>query len=131
MDSAKPNRRVSLSELQLDVMRVLWNRGAASTAEVQSALAPDRALAHTTVATLLSRLEKRGVAASRRDGRQLIYRAQVSEGEVRRSMVFDLVSTLFHGDPKALVTHLVRESEMQPGDLERVRALLDGENRDD
>jgi BlaI family transcriptional regulator, penicillinase repressor len=118
-------REVTLSELQLAVVRVLWERGAATTAEVQSALAPERNLAHTTVATLLTRLEKRGVVASRRDGRQLIYRSLVTESEVRRSMVSELVASLFQGDTQALMTHLVQESEIRPGDIERMRKLLD------
>ena len=62
--------------------------------------------------------------AQRREGRQLIYRAQVTEPNVRRSMVADLIGSLFGGDPRALVAHLVKESEIAPGDLERVRKRL-------
>lgn len=121
---------ISLSELQIELMRVLWTRGEASTADVAEALAGSRGLAHTTVATLLSRLEKRGVVASRRDGRQLVYRARLAEGEVRRSMVAGLLGSLFGGDPRALLAHLVREEEIAAGDLERVSRLLAGGKRD-
>jgi BlaI family transcriptional regulator, penicillinase repressor len=126
-----PPRDVALSDLQLDLMRVLWQRGEASTAEVAEALAGSRSLAHTTVATLLTRLEKRGLLAMRRDGRQLVYRALVEEGEVRRSMVGGLLDSLFGGDPGALLAHLLREREIAPGDLERARELLQQERRDD
>lgn len=115
---------IALSEVQAAVMRVLWERGEASTADVADVLAGTRGLAHTTVATLLSRLEKRGVVQSRRDGRQLLYRACVSEGDVRRAMVAGLVGNLFGGDANALVAHLVREDEIGAGDLERVRRML-------
>ena len=121
---AKPKREVHLSELQLTVMRALWRRGEASTAEVVTELGPKRDLAHTTVATLLTRLEKRGLLESRRDGRTLIYKPLISEADARRSMVADLVATLFKGDPKALLAHLVREDEVAPGDLEKIRARL-------
>lgn len=122
----------SLSELQLELMRVLWARGEASTADVAEVLANSRGLAHTTIATLLSRLEKRGVVASRRDGRQLVYRALVAQGEVQRSMVSGLLDNLFGGDARALLAHLVREEEIAPGDLDRMRELLaQGERRDD
>ena len=121
---AKPKREVHLSELQLAVMRALWRRGEASTAEVAAELGPKRDLAHTTVATLLTRLEKRGLLEARRDGRTLIYKPLISEADARRSMVADLVATLFKGDPKALLAHLVREDEIAPGDLEKVRARL-------
>lgn len=118
---------IVLSDLQLDLMRVLWRSGELSVAEVTEALA-DRDLAHTTVATLLTRLEKRGVVESRRDGRVLAYRASVSEAQVRRNMVSSLIAQVFRGDPRALLAHLVSEREVAPGDLEQVRALL---QRDD
>ena len=114
---------IALSELQLDVMRVLW-RGEASVADVAAVLADSRGLAHTTVATVLTRLAKRGVVAARRDGRQLVYRATVSEPQVRRSMVGDLIQSLFKGDPRALLAHLVSEKDVAPGDLAKVQALL-------
>jgi predicted transcriptional regulator len=115
---------VSLSDLQLELMRVLWARHEASVAEIAEALADSRELAHTTVATLLTRLGKRGLVSARRDGRQLIYRAEVAEPEVRRSMVGGLLRSVFGGDPKALLAHLVSEREVNSRDLERVRELL-------
>ena len=120
----KPKRDAHLSDLQLAVMRALWRRGSANTAEVVAELGPKRDLAHTTVATLLTRLEKRGLLEARRDGRTLVYTPLISEPDVRRSMVADLVASLFKGDPKALLAHLVREDEIAPGDLEKIRARL-------
>ena len=115
---------IALSELQIAVMRVLWERAEASVANIAAVLADERGLKYTTVATLLTRLERRGVVGQRREGRQLVYRARVSEPHVRRSMVADLIGSLFGGDPRALVAHLVDESEIAPGDLERVRKRL-------
>ncbi len=115
---------VSLSDLQLAVMRVLWERREASTSDVVEALSGSRGLAHTTVSTLLTRLEKRGLLAAHRDGRQLVYRASISEEAVRRSMVGSLLGNLFGGDARALVAHLVREDEVAPDELERIEAML-------
>jgi BlaI family transcriptional regulator, penicillinase repressor len=115
---------VTLSELQIALMRVLWRRGETSTADVAAELAEERGLKHTTVATLLTRLEKRGVVAQRREGRQLFYRALAGEAQVRRSMVADLIGALFDGDARELVAHLVQESEIEPGDLAKVRRRL-------
>jgi predicted transcriptional regulator len=117
-------RDIALSELQIAVMRVLWQRAEASVVDIAAILGEERGLKYTTVATLLTRLEKRGVIAQRREGRQLVYHAQVTEPNVRRSMVADLIGSLFGGDPHALVAHLVKESEIAPGDLERVRKRL-------
>ena len=112
------------------MIRVLWKRGEASTAEVVSDLGVKRRLAQTTVATLLTRLSRRGVLGQRRDGRTLIYRALVTEADVRRSMVAELVVNLFAGDAAALVAHLVRERDVAPGDVARVRAKLEETDRD-
>jgi predicted transcriptional regulator len=116
---------VSLSDLQMDVMRALWSGGERTVAEVTQALQPDRGLAHTTVSTLLTRLQKRGLVARRRDGRQLVYRALVDESQVRRSMVSGLLGSLFGGDAQALVAHLVSEDSISADDLAEVRRLLE------
>jgi predicted transcriptional regulator len=120
-----------LSELQLAVLGVLWNEGEATVARVRDALEPDRDLAPTTVATLLSRLQKRGVVARRTEGRQFVYRAAVSEREVRRSQLSRLMESLFEGDPASLVSHLVREGDIDPEDLERIRERLAREGESD
>ena len=124
MREPDPDQDVALSDLQIAVVRVLWLRGETSVADVAKVLAEDRGLKHTTVATLLTRLERRGVVAQRREGRQLMYRALVSESQVRRSMVGGLIGILFGGDSRELVAHLLRESEIEPGDLERLRKRL-------
>jgi len=118
------DRDIALSELQIAVVRVLWRNGETSVTDIAKVLGDERGLKHTTVATLLTRLEKRGVVEQRREGRQLIYRALVSEPQVRRSMVADLVGNLFGGDSRELVAHLVRESDLAPGDLENLRKRL-------
>lgn len=123
-DDSQDSQDVSLSDLQLMLMRVLWARGEASTADVAEAVRDERGLAHTTVATMLTRLERRGLLAARREGRQIIYRPLVSQSQVQRSMVSGLVSTLFGGDARALVSHLLREDEIAPSDLDQMRALL-------
>lgn len=122
---------ISLSELQIALMRVLWDRGETSTAEVAAAIADERGLAHTTIATLLTRLEKRGVVVQRREGRQLFYRAAVEEAAVRRSMVADLIGSLFAGDANELVAHLVEEADIAPGDLARIRQRLQAGDRNE
>jgi len=124
MSEPDPDQDVALSDLQIAVVRVLWQRGEASVAEVAKVLGEERGLKHTTVATLLTRLERRGVVAQRREGRQLMYQACVSESQVRRSMVGGLIGILFGGDSRELVAHLLRESEIEPGDLERLRKRL-------
>jgi predicted transcriptional regulator len=113
-----------LTELQIAVLRELWARGEATAAEVCEALRPERGLAPTTVATLLSRLAKRGIVAHRTEARQYVYRAAVSEDEVQRSMVSELTERLFAGDVAELMAHLLATREVAPGDLERVKEII-------
>ncbi len=122
--SPADNKYRDLTDLQVDLLEVLWNREEATVAEVQEALLGDRGLATSTVATLLSRLEKRGVVTHRADGRQYVYRAQVSREQVRDSMVSALTYRMFSGDVAELVNHLLTAAETSPGDLARVRRLI-------
>jgi predicted transcriptional regulator len=115
---------VQLTDLQLAIVRILWTRGPSTVVEVQEGLLPERALAQTTVATLLTRLEKRGVVSHQMVGRQFRYRAEVTEPEVRRSMVGELTSMLFGGRPAALISHLIRERDIEAGDLDEVKRLI-------
>jgi len=114
----------SLTDLQFAIMRILWEHAEATVLDVQTRLRPERDLAQTTIATLLTRLEKRGVVEHRLDGRQFVYRPLVTEQDVRRSMVSELTTLLFDGSSAALMTHLLRSREMQPGDLDRVKRMI-------
>jgi BlaI family penicillinase repressor len=117
-----------LTELQLDLMGVLWQRREATAAEVREALRPGRELAHTTVATLLGRLEKKALVAHRTEGRQYVYRAAVEEAQVKRSVVSEfteMADRLFAGDVTELVTHLLAEREVDADDLARVREMIE------
>jgi predicted transcriptional regulator len=116
-----------LTELQMAVMRVLWEKGEASVAEIWETLRPERGLAQTTVATLLTRLEKRGVVEHRSRARQYLYRATVTESEVRRVMVRELTERLFDGDVAALMSHLLTARAVSPGDLARVKKLVEAQ----
>lgn len=116
---------VGLTGLQLSIMDVLWERGEATTQDVWAALSSARPLALTTVATIMSRLERKEILTHRREGRQYVYRACVSRSEVRRSKVKELTENLFGGDAAALVSHLVRADEVDAEGLKRIRELLE------
>ncbi len=113
---------VHLSDTQLALMRVLWREGEADTQTVCNGL--KKTLAYTTVATLLKRLEKRGVVETTTRDRKFIYKPMVSEEEVLTSMVASLVGTLFKGDSSALVSHLIKEDEINKDDLEKITNLI-------
>jgi predicted transcriptional regulator len=123
--------RIQLSDLQLAILRVLWDRGEAAVSEVQAALATEREQAVTTVATVLDRLHARGVVGRRTEGRQYVYAPAVAEDEVRRRMVSDLTDRLFAGDPRALVSHLVAEGDIDARELKRLQRLIARREKED
>ncbi len=120
---------VKLSEQQLELVTILWRLEAGTARDVLNAM-DDPNLAYTTIATVLSRLEKRGVLASETQGRERVYRPLITERDVKTSMVSSLISSLFKGDPKALMAHLVREGDVDEDELEDLGKLLEGEKRD-
>ena len=118
------NRKRGLGDLQLAIMRVLWERGEAPAIEVHAALFEERGLAVTTIKTMLRKLEEYGCVDHRTNGRQFIYRPAVAEMDVRKGMVADLVQRMFSGDSTALVNHLVQSGEINAEDLDDLRAIV-------
>jgi BlaI family penicillinase repressor len=118
-----------LGDLQLAIMRVLWDLGQATVARVHATLQVERGLALTTIATMLTKMERKGVVTHRTEGRQFIYRPLVSETEVNRTMVSDLTERLFRGDAAALVNHLLTEGEIDPLELSRIQAMIESRAR--
>jgi BlaI family penicillinase repressor len=114
-----------LTELQLTIMDVLWRRKEATVVEVHEAIAERTRLARKTVGTLLARLEQQGLLTHREEGREYVYRPTVSRSEVGRATVRTIFATLFPDDLPALVSHALEAEQVRPGDVERVRELLD------
>jgi len=117
--------RHQLTELQLAILRVIWDRGEATVQDIWEALHAERGLAQTTVATMLSRLERRGVVTRRAQSRQYHYRAAVTEREVQHTMIGELTERLFDGDVTALVQHLLSGDAVSPGDIAKIRDMIE------
>jgi predicted transcriptional regulator len=123
----------SLTELQLAIMDVLWNRGEAAVLDVHDELRAGRRIAQSTVATLLSRMEDKGVVEHRTVDRQYLYRATVSREQVRRSVVSEfseLTERLFSGDVAGLVSQLLTVRDANPEDLARAREIIEQKERE-
>ena len=114
-----------LTAPQLALLKVLWERSEATVAEMQRALHAERPLAASTIATLLSRLEKRGIVAYRIEGRQYVYRAVLNERDAREHALVEVTQGLFEGDIATMVSQLLSSHELRPGDLARVKALVE------
>ena len=122
--------RHQLGDLQLAIMRELWSEGEATVAEVHARLLESHGLALTTIATMLRKMEEKGVVDHRVEGRQFVYRATVTERDVHRTMVGGLVERLFDGDVQALLCHLVDEGELDAKELDAVRQVINRRKRE-
>jgi predicted transcriptional regulator len=110
--------------LQLSIMRVLWRAGEGTVALVHESLRDEEPRALTTIATMLQKMERKGIVAHRAEGRTFIFYPTVTEAQVQRSMVADLMENLFAGDAKALVNHLLVEGEIDAAELGRLREKI-------
>lgn len=114
---------VSFTERELDVMAVLWDRGASTVAEVRGHL-PDE-LAYTTVLTVLRTLEEKGYVGHQEEGKAYRYRALVERGTAGTSALRRMMRKLFRDSPELLLTQLVSDRELSDEELRRMRRLLD------
>jgi predicted transcriptional regulator len=116
----------TLTDGELRLMNVLWERGTASVLEIQESL--DEPLADSTIRTLLGVLLEKGYVRRTRDGRAHIYHANVQRGEARETMVQQVVKRFF-GSPADLVLNLLDAGELDAAELERIRRALDRRGR--
>ncbi len=114
---------IKLSDQQYKIMRILWDNGSASAKEVQAAMEGE--LAHTTIGTMLTRLEKKGVLSSITRGRERVFAPEITDSEVKNSTVTSLIATMFKGNPAELMAHLVKESEIDQDELDSIRDMLE------
>ena len=112
-----------LTPLQLAVMQVLWSRDEASVVDVQRGMT-GRRLALTTVATLLVRLEQRGLISHRVEGRQYLYRTRLSPVDVRETVTRELLRSLFDGDVTAFVSHLLDSRTLTRAEVADLQRLV-------
>ena len=115
---------MKLGGRQLAIMRVLWEQGEATVADVQQSLGTDPPLAYSTVATVLSRMERKGLIAHRAEVRQYYYRPVVSKIEADQSVVGELVDRVFGGSPAELVNQLLASDQVDTDELERITQLV-------
>jgi BlaI family transcriptional regulator, penicillinase repressor len=119
-------RPPSIPDSELDVLKVLWDRGQGTVREALETLhAAGRQWSYATVATLLDRLESKGMVTSDRAGLAFVYRPAISAQEVRQKRLKSLVDKLYQGEPALLVLHLLKAHPLDPRHAREVRSLLE------
>ena len=118
------NKTYQLGDLQYAMMRVIWDQGEASVSDVHSALLDERGLAPTTIATMLVKMEKKGIVRHRTEGRKFIYEPTITSSQVAESMIGHVTERLFGGDVSALVSHLLSTDEIDAEELEHLKQQI-------
>ena len=117
--------KIKLDELQLKIMKVLWENGESSVGQIQEILKAEREFAITTISTILQRLYKREIVSYRKEGRQYIYSATITEFDTQSSMTSNLVDQLFDGKSSVLVNHLLESDSFESEELEQLKKMIE------
>lgn len=119
-------KSLNLTEAELRLMDVLWEKSAATVGEVAEALPKELNLAYNTVLTTLRILEEKGYVehTKPKDARAFVYRPRVGRDEAGRSAVRYLVSRFFRNSPELLVLNILKDEELSKKELKRIRTLL-------
>ncbi len=115
----------TLTEAELRLMNVLWQRGEATVSEVVNALAKDSRLAYSSVLTTLRILERKGYVRHRKLGRAFVYQPLVAREDAQRSAVRFVVSRFFKNSPELLVLNVLENEELSSKELRKLRKLID------
>lgn len=113
-----------LGDLQLQIMKILWSQREATVATMLDALGKQADLAYTTVATMLRKMEARGLVSHRAEGRTFIYQAAVESDAVTRGLAGHLLERLFDGNLPALVNHLLTTHDVSREELDSLERLI-------
>jgi BlaI family transcriptional regulator, penicillinase repressor len=116
-----------LGKLQHQMMQILWARGRATAREITAELSRSAPVAHSTVQTLLRKLEAKGAVTHDVEDRTFIFRPLFQPSDLKASATRDLLSRLFDGSVSALLTHLLKHEEITPEELEELRRLINDE----
>lgn len=117
-------REHRLGDLQLAIMKVLWEAGHATVGDVHRALDGGADLAPTTVATMLRKMEARRLVRHRTEGRKFVYEPLVTEEEVSHSMADHVLERVFEGSLADMVTHLLDRREVSADELDQIARLI-------
>ena len=123
------NKMHRLGALQFQIMKILWARRQATVADVHEALTGGAELAYTTVATMLRKMEARGLVKHHNAGRTFVYQAAIAEDAVTRSMADDLLDRVFEGSLADMVSHLLTTHEVNRDELSRMEKLIADKRR--
>ncbi len=116
---------IILTRQELQIMKVVWEMGAATVKEVCDVMSQIKAVAYTTILTLMGILEEKGALVHTRSGRAFLYSPLLSRQQATRNQVRDVVNRFFEGSPEKLIEDILENEILDPAQLGTVRSLLE------
>ena len=115
----------TMTDGELRLMRVLWDKGQATVGEVVDALNARPKPAYNTVLTLLRIMEKKGYVSHRKDGRAFIFQPTIARADASRSALQTLVNRFFDGSTRLLMLNLLEDSQLSPEALKHLKERIE------
>ena len=124
MANNSENTEIRLGRLELQIMNVVWQRGQATVQDVMDRISRNRKPAYSTILTMMRKLEGKGYLEHEEAGRTYVYRATLSQREVRHGLLGDMLDRLFEGSPTLLLSSLVEQRRISGEELEEIRKAI-------
>lgn len=119
------------SELELQILNVLWERGALTVREVLEALPVQPQPAYTTVLTMMRLMHEKGYLTRREQGKAHLYQAKLREQPVKQGLLHSLLNAGFRGSVEEMMVRLLEDEEISRGELSRIKQLIEQKERGD
>ena len=114
----------TLTEVELELMEVLWQKGHSSVGEIVESL-PEERLAYSSVLTIMRILEQKGYVTHEKEGRAFIYSPLVDREQARKNVIGYLLKRFFNNSPELLVVNLLENKDLSQTEVERLKQLID------
>lgn len=124
-------KSATLTEAELRVMEIIWNRGPSTVQEVVDDLPAETPLAYSTVLTMLRILEKKGYLEHQKSGRAFVYQAIVEKEQAQQGALKDLIKRFFNNSPEQLVLNLMKDDSLEQDDIDRIQSLINDAAKED
>ena len=118
-------KQPTLTPQELEIMKLVWQRGSATVRDIYEAFLQRRKIAYTTVMTMMKILETKGYLKKRRQDRAFIYRPAHPKNQVIGGMIREFIDRVFNGSAEPLLVHLVRGRHLGEKDLQKIMCMIE------
>jgi BlaI family penicillinase repressor len=114
----------TLTEQELEIMKIVWARDSATVRDVYEALLERRKIAYTTVMTMMKIMEQKKYLLKTQEDRAYIYRPAKPKNQVIKGMVREFVNRVYNGSAEPLLVHLIEDQRLSRKDLEEIAQMI-------